>query len=440
MRALCILLAGCAGGVPGNDVPMIAESTTDRGTESSTDPISASTTITTTGSDASSAGESDSTGEPQTGSSTDAATSTGEVGCAASWRVDVPGVRIEEAALGPGDRVFVVGNDATAGAMLLGYDRCTGEQTDAVDLDYAAAASTFASDIVVDGETIYVAGNVAFAMDPGEGWYARVEGTPLAATWSHPLHGGNDLDEVGDITVAASGRLWMSGTTGIDTGVYRVWAIRGEPSDGIACGFGWGGAPGYARAIVRNSGGLRSLVVTTTGEIVVLTYADDDCMCGCMPIDVGDPLAFGTASSAIGGATVIDDQIYVAGWASDTDAPGDMYAVLAWLDAGGGLVDVHRENATAAGDGYLQLVSDGDRVFAAGIDGYTGGSLETGTARLDVLEVPLPVDATPEWSGAPMGLDYVVGLGVENGARGGLFVAGNADGEGVLVRCEKTGC
>ena len=54
--------------------------------------------------------------------------------------------------------------------------------------------------------------------------------------------------------------------------------------------------------------------------------------------------------------------------------------------------------------------------------------------------VALPVDATPEWSGAPMGLDYIAGLAVENGADGGLFLAANADGQGVVARCEKTGC
>jgi hypothetical protein len=434
---VCILLAGCSSGVPGSDVPMIGESTTGGDTDGSTEPITVSSTITTTsGTDASSESGSDATGDPETGTTDEPTTG---ADCMASWRVDVPGVAIEEAALGPGERVFVAGNDATAGAVLLGFDRCTGEATDTLDVNLPGANSTAAFDIVVESEAIYVAGIVAFDTDPSDGWYTRVEGTPLATVWSHPLHGGDGYDEIGDLAVAASGRLWLSGGTGLDVGPQTAWAIRGEPGDGLACGFPWGGAEGYARAIVRNSGGMRSLVVTTTGQLVVLTYADDDCVCGCTPIAETMPISIGTASSAIGSATAIDDQIYIAGWASDTDAPNDVYAVLVWLDADGDLVDVYRENATAAGDGYLQIVSDGQRVYVGGIDGFTGGGLE-GTARLDVLAVPLPVDATPEWSGAPMGLDYVAGLAVENGADGGLFLAANADGQGVVARCEKTGC
>jgi hypothetical protein len=348
-------------------------------------------------------------------------------------------VVVEEAALGPDDRVFVVGNDAAAGAVLLGFDRCTGEPTDDLDVDLEGATSTAVFDIAVEAGAIFVSGNIVTSTDPGQGYYTRVEGTPLAAVFAVPLHGSDDSDELSDIAVGSTGAIWMAGATRFDVAVPTVWGIRGEPT-GEACGFPWGTeGSGSARAVVRNAGSMRILVVTPASEIVVLTYADEDCGCVCTPAAVGSPVAVGTASSAIGSAVAIDGQLYVAGWAADADDPDDIYAVLTWLDADGNFVDAYRENATAAGDGYLQIASDGEQVFVAGLDGWTGGGFANANARLDALPVPLPNGATPDWSGAPMDLDYITGLAVEAGSDGGLFVAGNTEDDAVITRCDKVG-
>jgi hypothetical protein len=160
-----------------------------------------------------------------------------------------------------------------------------------------------------------------------------------------------------------------------------------------------------------------------------------------MPDSVSTPVAVGSATTTIGAAVAVVDQIYVAGWATDASDPGNIYAVLVWLDADGTFVDAYVDDATAADDGYLQIATDGDRVYVGGLDGWTGGSFANATARLDALEVPLPLAAAPEWSAAPDGLDYIPGLVVEPGNDGGLFVAGNSDGDGVIVRCDKNaGC
>jgi hypothetical protein len=432
------VLAGCAGGVSGNDPPQIGESTGSAQTEG-TQIISESTTISTsigTTDDPTTASTSTTTDDSEAEAST--ADPTG-ADCLATWRADVPGVLVEEAALGPDGRLFVVGNDAVEGAVLLGFDRCTGELTDEIDVNLPAATSTGVYELAVDNGAIHVAGNVVPATDPGDGYVSRLEGAPLSAVFAEPLYGSVADDEIADITVDATGAIWMTGTTRTDVGPATAWVVRSDAT-GTACGFPW--APegsGWGRAIVGNAGGVRVLVIDPQEEIVVLTYAEDACVCSCEPTSVGTAVAVGTATSEIGAAATIDGQIYVAGWATDTDDPDDIYAALTWLDADGELVDVYRDNATAADDGYLQLVSDGELVFAGGIDGWTGGSFENGTARLDALAVPLPTGATPMWSGAPANLDFITGLAVEAGNDGGLFVAGNAGGEGVIVRCDKTG-
>ena len=184
--------------------------------------------------------------------------------------------------------------------------------------------------------------------------------------------------------------------------------------------------------------GVAVLAQDANNEIVMLTYPDDECDCACQPDTVSIPVAVGSDTTSIGSAVVVVDQIYVAAWATDAGDPNNIYAALVWLDAEGNFVDAYIDDATAADDGYLQIATDGDRVYVGGLNGWTGGSFANASARLDALPVPLPLAAVPDWSGAPDGLDYVSGLAVDGP---GLYVAGNSDDEGVIVRCDKdTGC
>jgi hypothetical protein len=402
--------------------------------------MSASTTVSTSITATEASAESGSTAaDADTGSDTTQPSTTTGLDCPTTWRTDVPGVLVEEAALGPDGRLFVVGNDATTGAVLLGFDRCTGEPTDEIDANLPAATSTGVYEIAVEDGAIHVAGAVATDMDPGQGYFARFEGMPLTTVFAEPLHGTIARDEIADITLDGTGRIWLAGTTQTDIGPATGWMVKSEP-DGNACGFPWGmEGSGYGRAVVRNAGGVRALMITPQEEIVVVTWDEDDCVCSCAPASESSPIAVGTAMSGVGSAAVIDGQIYVAGWAADVDDPEDLYATLTWLDADGGFVDAYRDNATAADDGSLVLVSDGERVFVGGLDGWTGGAFENATARLDALAVPLPNGAAPQWSGAPANLDFIVGLAVEAGDDGGLFVSGNGGGQGVIVRCDKSG-
>ena len=436
------LVAGCSGGVNDSVGPPGFSGDDSTTAAAMTDPVastssSMSATVTSATVDPSTTGTTPGTTMSPSGTDTDPDTETGP-GCLDTWRTDLAGLTVEELAVADDGTVFVVGNDDASGARLVSLDACTGESAAPIDVGMINADHTHVSDLVIDGGSIYVSGTVETATDPGNGYIALVEGDPLTVTESAGLFGTAERDELWDIAVNTTGRVWQTGVTRVDIMMHSVWSVRTVPPNS-ACGFGWGGVgSGNGRAVVITDDGVAVLATDANDQIVMLTYPDDDCDCACQPDTVSAPVAVGSNTTSIGSAVVVVDQIYVAAWATDAGDPDNIYAALVWLDADGNFVDAYIDDATAADDGYLQIATDGDRVYVGGLDGWTGGSFANASARLDALPVPLPLGATPDWSGAPDDLDYIPGLAVDGTA---LYVAGNSDGEGVIVRCDKdTGC
>ena len=92
--------------------------------------------------------------------------------------------------------------------------------------------------MTIEGGGIYVSGTVETAADPGNGYIALVEGDPPSVTVSASLFGTMDRDELWDIAVNTTGRVWQTGVTRVDIGMHSVWSVRTVPPQS-ACGFGW---------------------------------------------------------------------------------------------------------------------------------------------------------------------------------------------------------
>jgi hypothetical protein len=95
----------------------------------------------------------------------------------------------------------------------------------------------------------------------------------------------------------------------------------------------------------------------------------------------------GTADTNVGDVFSLGGQLYVVGWATDTEAPGDIWAYLAWLNGVGAVVQTYDVNPTANGDGFVSVATDADRLYVGGVsvqdgpEGYVfagGGAMEQG--------------------------------------------------------------
>ncbi|MCA9655404.1 MAG: hypothetical protein H6712_23795 [Myxococcales bacterium] len=90
------------------------------------------------------------------------------------------------------------------------------------------------------------------------------------------------------------------------------------------------------------------------------------------------------------------------------------------------------EAGTTEGDDDLLYVAGGRDWM--GEEGFTGA-----TAMVQALSRPLRAAAVPEWEANPTDVDYVEGIGIETAADGYLYVGGDIDGVGVVLRCDKQG-
>jgi hypothetical protein len=106
---------------------------------------------------------------------------------------------------------------------------------------------------------------------------------------------------------------------------------------------------------------------TSEGQLVRTRY-DSACTCMCDPVDASEPIAIGTADTTVGDVFSLGGQLYVVGWATDTEAPGDIWAYLAWLNG----VQTYDVNPTANGDGFVSVATDADRLYVGGIRDWDG--------------------------------------------------------------------
>lgn len=121
----------------------------------------------------------------------------------------------------------------------------------------------------------------------------------------------------------------------------------------------------------------------------------------------------GTADTNVGDVLVVGGQLYVVGWATDTEAPDDIWAYLAWLNGVGTVVQIHDVDPTPNGDGFVSIATDTDRLYVGGIRDWDGAEDFAGaTATLEAIPLPLAASPTHDWAVTPTDVDLVIGVSV----------------------------
>lgn len=430
-----LLLAACAGGL-GNegddsaglgDTTAAATGTTHSGASDAADGTSAQTSSTTEGT--------------TEGTTDPAGTTTEDVpDCAMAWRTARTDGTLADVALDADTgTVYAVGHLPSGEGWAMALDACDGSVLADTTVEHASATSTTLSGVALTGGAVFVVGAAVLPTDPRNGLYGRLDALDLTTVWTAPLFGSATQDELLDIAVSADGELWMSGTSRYDD-MATAWVVRGTAAADGACGFGWNGlGSGSARAIARDGDALVIAVRTTEGAMVLARY-DQACTCMCQPSWSSDPIMVGDLDTSVGELLVVGGQYYVAGWGTHAAAPGDLFAHVTWVSSMGVVIETYTTNLTADDDGFFFVGADDELLYLGGGEGWMGeaGFLDT-TAVLQALELPLGAGAQPVWDARPAEVDTINAVGIEPEAGGYLYVGGNIDADGVVLRCDKQG-
>ncbi|MEM7160003.1 MAG: hypothetical protein AAF799_44605 [Myxococcota bacterium] len=374
------------------------------------------------------------------GTTTDGDGTEGGVDCSDLWRTERSDGRLRDLVLDETAGVLhLIGNRESGEPWAMTLDACDGSVLADVDVVHDGGTNARLDSLLLHDGSLFAAGSVPLADDPRNGLLVRLDPTDLGAVYTTPLYGSPNLDELLDITVSTSGRLWMVGTTQYDMNP-GAWTVSAQ-TDGTACGFNWmGSGSGTNRAVGADGDQIVVATRTTDGQLVLLRYAQD-CACTCLPTWESDPIEIGAAETNIGDLVVIGGQYYVAGWANDSALPDQIFGYAAWVSSTGALIEDYRANPSGQGDGFFAAGTDGERLFLSGAQGWSGAAGLAGTsALLQALPVSFGPGVAAEWEASPMGVGYIDGMGIDSAADGSIYLGGNVDGgDGIVVRCDKLG-
>jgi len=291
---------------------------------------------------------------------------------------------------------------------------------------------------LIDGD-LFVAGTAVLVSDPRNGLYGRLDPDDLTTIWTHPLYGSTDQDEVLDLTLSTDGIPWMSGTAQYDA-MATAWVVRGTLAGPGACGFSWNGVgSGSTRAIAADGDAVVLAVRTTDGALVLVRY-DQTCDCMCAPAWESEPIMVGDQDTQVAELLVRNGQYYVAGWGIDAAAPTNFFPYLLWVSSMGTVIESYETDFTDEGDGFLMVEADDDRLFLGGAEGYSAATgFMNATAVLQAHELPLAGGAQPTWEVRPPDLADINSMAVEAAPDGFLYLGGNFESDGAIVRCDKQG-
>ncbi|MEX1369071.1 MAG: hypothetical protein AB1Z98_38445 [Nannocystaceae bacterium] len=423
-----VLLAGCAGGLGSDGDGTAGLGGSTDGDSGDPDP-GASTTepgSTSTGGSTTTEGGGDDT-------------TTGAIPCVEPWRTVRTDGTLSDVVVDPAAGiVHAIGFTDAGEGWGMALDACDGTVLADTTVVHGAGETTRLDSLVLGSGVLFAVGSVTLAADPRNGLYARIDPRDMSTVWTTSLYGSPGQDEVLDVALGNNGRVWMTGTSSYDVAP-TAWTVSGN-TVGEACGFGWGGADsGSGRAIAVDGDELVVAVRTTEGQIVLLRY-DQACTCMCQPTWVSPPIAVGTMDTSIGDLMVLGGQYYVAGWANDGSTSDGLYLQLSWVSSTGTVIETYLSDPTPFGDGLFSLGADDERLYLSGGSDWMGEPGFVGAhAIIQALPRPLTADAQPLWEASPTDVDYVQGIGIEPGPDGYLYVGGNIDGVGTVLRCDKQG-
>jgi hypothetical protein len=294
--------------------------------------------------------------------------------------------------------------------------------------------------ITIAGGTLHAVGTIAMTGgDGGEGLYLNLDKS-LNVLFGTPLFGTTVKDELWASALGPSGNLWMAGTANqSDTpGTNGTWMVKGPAGGQKYCGFpGGAGADSVGRAVAVD-GAAVWIGGASGGQGYLGRFADASCgaeePCGCQ---VGDTIQVkaGEAFSEIRGLLAWKGTLYAAGFASDG---ADIFGFVARVSPGTLAVEgIYRWNPTADVDVFLDVATDGSRLFLAGGRGWKGEE-DLSSAQAAVVALPLGFSSSspPDWSRViPAARAF---FGISASSADGVLLSGKS-AAGVVVRCTTDG-
>jgi hypothetical protein len=162
--------------------------------------------------------------------------------------------------------------------------------------------------------------------------------------------------------------------------------------------------------------------------------------CTCNPSWVSAPFTLTGSASPMSGhrSLLMGSTLYVVGWAQKTAT--DFEAYVAQLDlASHAWGPMYIYDPTAAFDAFVNIVSDGTKLYVSGVSGYDGATFSSAAAHVFVLPIPLVANSTPTIIDVPQ---LRVGWSLDLDATGMVLtgVSATADTDGRTVRCTRTSC
>ncbi len=359
--------------------------------------------------------------------------------CSGTWYTALPSEQTNHIVLDGGD-LFVVGTKADT-AWVGKLDTCAGQLAGEKSLTVSGASKSGLSSAVVVSGSLYAAGSVELATDPGNGLFAKVSTATLAQTFANSLWGGNNKDEIYGLAGNTSGSFWMIGASGLDATTHS-WSVKGTAA-GQACGFPTGATGSWGKAVAVNGNDVY-LARLESGAMVVDRYSDTACSatgpCPCTAVSAGTPIQIGTGQTEARALLYYGGALYVAGFAWDAGQTSNAFAFVARLDASANLVASYEINPTGAFDGFLALATDGKSLYVGGGQGWDQGpTFATATAILHALPLGFGNNVAATWTRSFSTLDIVNSVAPEFGNGDGVMVSGLASGGGYVMRCLKSG-
>jgi hypothetical protein len=287
--------------------------------------------------------------------------------------------------------------------------------------------------------TFHAVGTIAMTGgDGGDGLYLNLDKS-LNVLNGTPLFGSTVKDELSAVGVAPSGNLWLAGTASISStpGGQGAWMVKGIPGGQKYCGFPAGSVGSVGRAVAVDGGSV--WIAGAAGNQGYLgRFVDGSCgagdPCGCQPGDTIQVKA-GEAFSEIRGLLAWKGTLYAAGFASDG---ADTFGFVARVSPGTLSVEgIYRWNPTADIDVFLDLATDGTRLFLAGGQAWKGED-DLSSAQGVILALPLGFSSSspPDWSRViASGRAF---FGISATPADGVVASGKS-ATGVVVRCTTDG-
>ncbi len=358
--------------------------------------------------------------------------------CTSTWETDLKAIPMGAAA--SSSSVYLVGTrGGSAWAAAVGG--CQGSLTKDTTLAVPNATSSSLRSVILADSSLYAVGDVATSSDPGDGLWVRLSPTTLSSSFMQPLYGTTASDEDWRIVQTPTG-FFMGGTSNTEAGG-RAWGIKGA-SSGTACGFGVGGtAQGTIHALAV-SGSTVYAIRSSNGGLYIDGYDDASCTatgpCACAASATVGPINVGTTMNDGYSALVEGGQLYVAGFGADSNA-ADAFGFVLRLDASGNLVATYRWNPSTLFDAFVSMTTDGTALYLGGAQGWDASQPTAASATAVIQKLPLGFanNVAPTWIRSLGAYDVAWAVAAQPGTSGdGLYVAGERQGAGFVMRCQKS--